>query len=195
MDYILFYLLGDFWGIRNKYYSTKWSKKKLLLKFVYKFFNYRNNSSIGINTIFKSKPIFPHGVKSIFISGDAIIGKNCIIYQQVTIGSNTLPDSSGFGAPTIGDNCLIGAGVIIIGDVTIGDNCRIGANTVVAQDINSNSIVVNPKPRIIQKENLKNNFYYRDGDHWICEYADKKVKVTDDYLVSQFIKYDKKRNI
>ena len=176
IDFIIFRLMDDFWGIRKKYYSSKGSKKKQFLKLLYRYFNYRNGSSIGLNTVFGSRPIFPHGVKSIFISGDAVIGAGCVIYQQVTIGSNTLPGSKGFGAPTIGDNCLIGAGATIIGNVKIGDNCRIGANTIVVEDVKSNCIVVNPKPRIIQKANLKNPFYYRDGDDWISESSEKKSK-------------------
>ena len=157
--------------------------------------NFRNNSSIGLNTDFKSRPIFPHGVRSIFISGDAIIGNNCIIYQQVTIGSNTLPGSAGMGAPKIGDNVLIGAGAMIIGDVSVGDNCRIGANAIVVKDVKANSIVVNSKSIIIQKENLENRYYYRDGDHWVADYGDRKEKVVDNYLISEFLRYDKKRKL
>jgi serine O-acetyltransferase len=195
MDYLLFYLLGDFWGIRSKYYSSKSGLKKRIFKFLFKFFNYKNNSSIGINTTFNARPIFPHGAKSIFISGDAVIGKGCIIYQQVTIGSNTLPGSASMGAPTIGDNCLIGAGAKIIGSVTIGDNCRIGANAIVVENVPSNCVVVGTKARIIQKDNLINHYYYRNGDHWIAEGSVEKEIVTDDYRVSEFDRYDKKRNI
>ena len=52
----------------------------------------------------------------------AKIGKNCTIFHQVTIGSNTLEGSKHYGAPTIGDNCFIGAGAKIIGKVKVGDN-------------------------------------------------------------------------
>ena len=77
-----------------------------------------------------------------FISGDAQIGKACVIFQQVTIGSNRTPGSKHWGAPIIGDNCYIGAGAKIIGNVKIGDNCRIGANAVVTKDVPSNSTIV-----------------------------------------------------
>ena len=48
--------------------------------------------------------VTPHGLAGIFISYGASIGEGCTIFHQVTIGSNTLPDSRGQGAPTIGRN-------------------------------------------------------------------------------------------
>ena len=62
----------------------------------------------------------PHGLAGIFISYGARVGQGCTVYHQVTIGSNTLPDSRGQGAPVIGDNVYIGAGAKIIGGVTAG---------------------------------------------------------------------------
>lgn len=56
--------------------------------------------------------------------------------------------SSG-GVPTIGNNCLIGAGAKIIGNVHIGNNVRIGANAIVVDDVPDNCTVVMNKPRVI----------------------------------------------
>lgn len=111
----------------------------------------RMNSAIPLSTVFDNKPVFPHGISNIYISKDAHIGKNCVIFQQVTIGSNSLSDSKGFGAPEIGDNVYIGAGAKIIGGIRILDNVRIGANCVVVTDIPSNSTVVLEHPRIISR--------------------------------------------
>ena len=104
----------------------------------------------------------PHGLNGIFISDGATIGKNCVIFHQVTIGSNTLEDSKGRGAPTIGDNVYIGAGAKIIGRVKIGNNVRIGANCVVVENIPDNCVVVLNKPRILQKSNIINKFIVYD---------------------------------
>lgn len=57
------------------------------------------------------------------------------------------------GAPEIGDNCYIGAGAKIIGNIVIGDNVKIGANCVVVEDIPDNCTVVLEKPRIIRRNN------------------------------------------
>ncbi|MDP0017013.1 DapH/DapD/GlmU-related protein [Glaesserella parasuis] len=54
-------------------------------------------------------------------------------------------DEMGFGVPykqIIGNNCIIGAGAKILGDLTIGDNCVIGANAVITKDIPDNCTVV-----------------------------------------------------
>ena len=64
------------------------------------------------------------------------IGKNCTLHQFVTIGG----DRRG-KAPVIGDNCFIGSGAVIIGDIKIGNNVTIGANAVVTKDVPDNATV------------------------------------------------------
>ena len=97
----------------------------------------------------------PHGFSGIFISKDAKIGKGCTIFQQVTIGSNRVKGSKGYGAPVIGDNVLIGAGAKIIGKVKIGNNAKIGAGCVVCEDVPEGATVVMPHPRVIVKNGDK----------------------------------------
>lgn len=157
--------------ITNKYVLFKckniWNVKKLInekslkggiyTSYYNDYFNKRS-SYVGLNSKFKGIPCLPHGFFGIFISDDAVIGKNAVIFQNVTIGSNTLEDSKGNGSPTIGDNVYIGAGAKIIGNVKIGNNVRIGANAIVFTDVPDNSIVVLEKPRMIQKENLNNQY-------------------------------------
>lgn len=57
------------------------------------------------------------------------------------------------GAPRIGNNCLIGAGAKIIGNVYVGNHVRIGANAIVVDDIPDNCTVVMNKPRVIVRKN------------------------------------------
>lgn len=101
----------------------------------------------------------PHGLSGIFISYGAKIGTGCTIFHQVTIGSNTLPDSRGQGAPTIGNNVYIGAGAKIIGNVTVGDNARIGANCVVTFDVPANATVVLSTPKVIPHDTPRDNTF------------------------------------
>lgn len=151
--------IENFWKYRTQMLKLDASKQSDALHKYYAYLDNRN-SWIAHNAKIISEQIFPHGISGIFISGGAKIGRNCVIFQQVTIGSNTLSDSSSRGAPTIGDNVYIGAGAKIIGKVTIGNNVRIGANAVVVTDVPDNSVVVMNKPRVIRKENMDNKFYH-----------------------------------
>ena len=152
-----------------KWYKLKQKILKTRIKGIkYLYIQYyrsilRNHCShVGIHSSFQSEPILPHGLYGIFISNGATIGKNCVIFHQVTIGSNTLEDSKGRGAPTVGDNVYIGAGAKIIGRVKIGNNVRIGANCVVVENIPDDCVVVLNKPRILQKSNILNKFIVYD---------------------------------
>lgn len=103
-------------------------------------------TAFGAGAHFETHPITPHGITGSFISHTAVIGKNCVIMQNVTIGSSKKK------APHIGDNCIIGAGAVIIGGVHIGNNVHIGAGCVVAKDVPDNCTIVCAEPRIIQRE-------------------------------------------
>lgn len=118
----------------------------------------RNNAAIPCKEQI-SPFLTPHGLSGIFISSGALIGSGCTVFQQVTIGSNTLPDSRGAGAPRIGKNVFVGAGAKIIGNVTVGDNVRIGANCVVTSDIPDNATVVLPAPRVICHDAPRENTF------------------------------------
>lgn len=54
------------------------------------------------------------------------------------------------GEVTIGNNCWIGANVVILKDVHIGDNCIIGAGSVVTKDIPSCSVAVGSPAKVIK---------------------------------------------
>ncbi len=103
--------------------------------------------TLGGGTKFSGHPILPHGLHGIFINDKAVIGKNCVIYQQVTLG-----ESDG-KAPRIGCNCFIGAGAKIIGGIVVGNNVKIDANAIVVENIPDNSTVVMEKPRILVHDN------------------------------------------
>lgn len=107
----------------------------------------------------------PHGFSGIFISTAAKIGKGCTIFQNVTIGSNTLLDSKSAGAPTIGDNVYIGAGATIIGNVKIGNNVRIGSGCNVTRNIPDNCTAIQAAPVVIQKKTKQDNRWVSITDY------------------------------
>ena len=157
---------GSFWDLKASLQKKPSGFKAKLQKAIYRMYLYENSADIAISSHFESEPCMPHGERGVFVAGATKIGKNAIIFQQVTIGSISLPDSKGLGAPTIGDNCYIGAGAKIVGKVTIGDNVRIGANAVVYQDVPDNSVVVSGVQKTItKKEPLINRYYTYDDDN------------------------------
>lgn len=74
------------------------------------------------------------------------VGGGTIIYQNVTLGG-----LKGHYGPTIGRNCVIGSGAVILGEVKIGDNVRIGANAVVLKDVPDNCTVVGVPAKIVKQ--------------------------------------------
>jgi len=76
----------------------------------------------------------------ITVSGKAIIGSNCNIAQNVTIGVGGSGEKR--GVPTIGNDVRIAPGARLFGKITIGNGARIGANAVIYKDIPDNAIVV-----------------------------------------------------
>ncbi len=180
--------VGGYFGLRESYLSTNSKFRKKILLIIHSGFQHETGSFLPLNNIINGPINFLHGTYGIFISGGAIIEKNCTMYHQVTIGSNMLLDSKGFGAPTIGDNCLIGAGAKIIGGIKIGDNCRIGSNTVVTSDLPDNSVIVNSPSQIIQKSNLTNKIYQLSSQIWGYQENGAFVIEKDDLIVEKLNK-------
>lgn len=75
----------------------------------------------------------------IFITGMAVIGKNCDLHQSVSIGVHR--SGRQYGYPIIGDNVQIGPGAKIYGRVNIGNNVRIDPNATVYCNIPDNALV------------------------------------------------------
>lgn len=143
--------------LQKRYLAQKNPALKRILRIKLRKLMVRYGSDLPINNKMPEGCRFPHGLMGIFVSREAVIGKDCVIFQHVTIGSNTLPDSSSKGAPVLGDHVFIGAGAKIIGNVHIGDNVRIGSNCVVAKDVPANSTVVPAAARVIEHAEARNN--------------------------------------
>ena len=84
----------------------------------------------------------PNGV---VIHGDVVLGPNCLIFQQVTLGA----DES--GVPIIGGQVDFGAGAKVIGLVKIGDHALIGANAVVVCDVPAWATAVGVPARVLPR--------------------------------------------
>lgn len=78
-----------------------------------------------------------HHTDGIVIGLQVIMGKNCEVFQNVTIGSNRKENDGRF-MPIIGDNVTIGAGAVVVGAIKIGNNVKIGANSYIDKDVPNN---------------------------------------------------------
>jgi serine O-acetyltransferase len=86
--------------------------------------------------------LHPNGI---VIHPAVVIGPNCQIFQQVTLGAMKN------GVPRIGGHVDIGAGAKILGQVTIGDHAKIGSNAVVLRDVPSYATAVGVPARNIRR--------------------------------------------
>lgn len=83
----------------------------------------------------------------IVIHRNTVIGDDCLIRQNVTIGSAS--NDRTHEAPTLGNRVEVGAGACLLGNITIGDDVRIGPNAVVMTDVPSDSAVFGDPARIL----------------------------------------------
>ena len=86
-----------------------------------------------------------HGHSSIIVANS--IGNNFMFHQNCTVGYNH------GGKPTIGNNCKMYAGAVVVGPITIGNNVTIGANCIVVKDVPDNSVCYG-NPCIIKRKNI-----------------------------------------
>jgi serine O-acetyltransferase len=93
-----------------------------------------------------------HGF-GVVIGETSKIGNDVLIYQGVTLGGVSL--THGKRHPTIEENCVIGSGAKILGNITIGSNSKIGANSVVVQNVPSHSTAVGVPARVIKRKDTK----------------------------------------
>lgn len=89
--------------------------------------------------------MFSHGGIGILINPKSKIGNNCIIGNNVSIvGQGPYKD-----CPAVGNNVYIGPGAVIQGAVVIEDNVIIAPNAVVNKSVHKNMIVGGVPAKII----------------------------------------------
>ncbi|MFT5105476.1 MAG: serine O-acetyltransferase [Pseudoalteromonas tetraodonis] len=76
----------------------------------------------------------------IWINPKAVIGENCNLNNDVSIGS--AGPAAKLGHPVIGNRVFIGPGARISGDIRIGNDSVIGANSFLTKSVGRRSVVV-----------------------------------------------------
>lgn len=87
-----------------------------------------------------------HGM-GVVIGETAVIGDNCVMFHQVTLGGTG--KDTGKRHPTVGNGVMLSAGSKVLGPVHIGDGVKIGANAVVLHDVPERATAVGIPARII----------------------------------------------
>lgn len=108
----------------------------------HRFWSMVTGAEIPLNCRIGGGLLIPHP-NGIVIHPDAVIGPNCLILQQVTIGT------AGGDAPTIGGRVDLGAGAKVLGAVRVGDQAQVGANAVVLHDLPAGCVAVGVPARIL----------------------------------------------
>lgn len=104
----------------------------------------------------------------IYVGSHTLFGPNVVL---ATAGHPMMPELRKHGIQYnmpihIGENCWLGAGVIVVPGVTIGGNVVIGASSVVTKDIPSNSVAMGTPCRVVRQINDHDKEYY---------FKDKKI--------------------
>jgi serine O-acetyltransferase len=84
-----------------------------------------------------------HG-NGLVISHGAIVGANCLLFQNVTLGESMHGVRRVVGSPTLEENVHVMPGAVLLGPITIGAGSKVGANAVVDDDVAPGSIVSSP---------------------------------------------------
>jgi serine O-acetyltransferase len=85
----------------------------------------------------------------IVIHGHTVIGDDCRIRQNITMGVRSLDDPT--AAPILERGVDVGAGAVIVGRITIGEGASIGANAVVLHDVPPGALAIGVPAKIVQR--------------------------------------------
>ena len=152
----VYFLYSGFKAIRS-YRKAHWFHTHNM-KFIARMISQHSRRKTGIEihpgaTIGKNLFI-DHGM-GVVIGETAVIGDNCTLYQNVTLGGTG--KDTGKRHPTLGDNVLVGAGAKVLGPFTIGNNVRIAAGAVVLDAVPDNATAVGVPARVVRINGIKVN--------------------------------------
>jgi serine O-acetyltransferase len=112
----------------------------------HRFWSAVSGADIPLNSQLGGGLLLPHP-NGVVIHPEAVIGPNCLLFQQATIGGGGPKP----GVPTIGGHVDVGAGAKILGGVVVGDHARIGANAVVLDDVPPNATAIGIPARVVKQ--------------------------------------------
>jgi serine acetyltransferase len=87
-------------------------------------------------------------IGGIVIGRNSIIGDNCTINNNLTLG---MKNSNDISMLKVGNNVYISTRTKLLVNINIGDNCIIGANSVVNKSFEKNSVIVGIPAKVVKK--------------------------------------------
>ena len=87
-----------------------------------------------------------HGM-GVVIGETAEIGRDCTLYQGVTLGGTSL--QRGKRHPTLEEGVVVGAGAKVIGAIVIGARSKVAAGAVVVKSVGPDSTIVGVPGRVV----------------------------------------------
>ena len=125
-------------------------------KFIARWISQRSRHKTGIEIHHAAKIgkglFIDHGM-GVVIGETTVIGDNCTIYQNVTLGGTG--KDTGKRHPTLGNNVLVGSGAKVLGPFKVGDNARIAAGAVVLSEVPANATAVGVPARIVKLNGIR----------------------------------------
>jgi serine O-acetyltransferase len=130
--------------------NLKQKKHRLLPGLCQRLMHHFCHCYISINADIGPGFLISH-VGGIVIGGKTVIGKNCDIRQNTTLGGNYRKiNKDGRTQPLVRDNVSIGAGAVIVGPILIKSNAIIGANSMVNRDVSEGAIMLGVPAKIVK---------------------------------------------
>lgn len=115
---------------RHQHRPGFWARMaKLWAVLQHRLWSVVSGADIPLNCQIEGGLLLPHP-NGIVIHPAAKIGPNCLIFQQVTLG--TRGDG---GAPVLAGHVDVGAGAKLLGSIHVGEHAQVGANSVVLNDV------------------------------------------------------------
>lgn len=135
-----------------EYYKNNPSffNKLILLFKLYRFKNVSVELGYSIPpNCFEAGLSLPH-YGTIIVNPNARIGRNCRLHCCTNIGASAGEKA----APQIGENCYIGPGAILFGNIKIGNNITIGANATVNHSFEEEYTAIAGTPAKVVKRDM-----------------------------------------
>ena len=111
---------------------------------------------------------------SICIGEGSNVQDNCVIHETTTVGKGcSIGHTAILHGCTVGDNCVVGMGAIILNDAVIGENCLIGAGAVVTGKMNApaGSLILGNPAKVVRPLSPEQLEYIRQDAELYMELA------------------------